>query len=277
MDTENCVILKDFEVLACHGCNPEEKINKQRFLFTAYIYTDIIKAAKTDDIDATISYSAVKKVLKSFCEQNCFDLIETLAVRAADTVLKTFPLAKGIKLIVKKPDAPMSGVFDYVGVQTVREWHRAYLSLGSSEGDRNKYLDFAVEKLKADGNIKNVKESTRYETPPYGEVAQGMFINSCVECDTLYSPRQLLECVNKIEAEGGRVRAERWGDRTLDIDIVFYDDLIVEEKDLCIPHPDMHNRMFVIEPLMDFCPNKMHPVLKKRISEFFYGIMPLDD
>lgn len=271
------IIIKDFEVLACHGCNAEEKINPQRFLFEVCAYTDFSEAAKTDDIEKTASYSAIKKTLKRVCEQNCFDLIETLASRCAEEILLEFDCLKGVDVTVKKPDAPMSGTFDYVAVGTAKFWHRAYLSLGSSEGDKNKYLDFAVQSLKKDGNIKNVRESKRYETPPYGEVAKNWFLNSCVECDTLYTPKQLLAAINRIEEDGGRVRLEHWADRTLDIDIVFYDDLIAEDKNLCIPHPDMHNRMFVIEPLMDLCPNKLHPVLKKRIHEFFYGVMPLGD
>ena len=89
------ITLKDFEVVACHGVNPEEKVNPQRFLFTAEIYTDFSKCAKNDDLTQTISYSAVKKTLRSFCENNCFDLIETLAKRSALILLKTYPLASG--------------------------------------------------------------------------------------------------------------------------------------------------------------------------------------
>lgn len=97
------ITLKDFEVVACHGVNPEEKVNPQRFLFTAEIYTDFSKCAKNDDLTQTISYSAVKKTLKSFCENNCFDLIETLAKRSASLLLKTYPLASGVNSPSKSP------------------------------------------------------------------------------------------------------------------------------------------------------------------------------
>ena len=266
------IILKDYEVVACHGVNPEEKINPQRFLFTAEIYTDFSKCAKNDDLTQTISYSAVKKTLKSFCENNCFDLIETLAKRGAYLLLKTYPLASGVKLTVKKPDAPMSGTFDYVAVSTELWWHEAYLALGSNQGDRNAYLDFAIERMLADDNFKDVVESNRICTEPYGNVATEQFVNSAVKCKTLYTPHELLDAIAQIEEDGDRVRKERWGNRTLDIDVLFYDDEIIEDNDLCVPHPDMQNRAFVLSPLCELCPNKVHPVLRKRVFELSGGV-----
>lgn len=262
----NKIILKDFEVKACHGCNPEEKTNPQRFLFTAEIFYDFSQAAKNDDLTKTISYSDVKKTLKSFCENNCFDLIETLATRSAELLLKKYPCQK-VVLTLKKPDAPMSGVFDYAAVQVEKEWHEVYLALGSNLGDKNAYLDFAISRLKADDNIKDVKESSRYSTAPYGGVAAGEFVNSAVKISTLYSPFELLSVISQIETDGERVRSERWGNRTLDIDVIFYDDCVISANDLCVPHIDMQNRAFVLEPLCELCPNKLHPILKKRVCE----------
>lgn len=266
------VIIENFEVLACHGVNPEEKINKQRFVFCASLGIDVSRAAADDDLNATVNYAAVKKHIQKFCEGNCFDLIETLASRLAEDILKAFPLAREIELTVKKPDAPMSGRFDYVAVSVSKAWHKAYLALGSSEGDRNGYLDFAVRELDKDSNFANIKESRRIETQPYGGVAKEMFLNSAVECDTLYSPRQLLEAVQKIEQSGRRVREKHWGDRTLDIDILFFDSCVIDEKDLCIPHPDMENRTFVLSPLAELCPNKVHPLLRVRVRDLLFSL-----
>ncbi|MCM1306022.1 MAG: 2-amino-4-hydroxy-6-hydroxymethyldihydropteridine diphosphokinase [Bacteroides sp.] len=261
------IILKDFEVLACHGVNPEEKVNKQRFIFTAELDVDFERAAELDDINETVSYAAVKKAIKAFCEDNCFDLIETLAARLAERLLKDFPLARRVELTVKKPDAPMSGKFEYAGVRVAREWHKVYLALGSSEGDKSGYLDFAIAALEADDNFKDIRESSRIASEPYGGVAKGEFLNSAVECDTLYSPRKLLSVLHAIEKNGGRVRGERWGDRTLDIDIIFYDDCVISLPDLCVPHPDMQNRYFVLAPLCELNPNIVHPLLNRRIGE----------
>jgi len=261
------IIIKDLEALACHGVNPEEKINKQRFLFSVELDEDFEEAAFRDDVDYTVSYAAVKKYIQAFCEGNCFDLIETLAARLAENILIEFPRANAIELTVKKPDAPMSGKFDYVAVRVKRKRTRVYLALGSSEGDRNGYLDLAIDSLKGDKHFTNVKESGRLLTQPYGGVAKGEFLNSVVECDTVYAPAKLLEALQSIEKEGGRVRKERWGDRTLDIDIIFFVDEVVGSADLCVPHPDMQNRLFVLEPLAELCPNKLHPLLKKRVRD----------
>ena len=263
------IILKDFEVLACHGVNPEEKLQKQRFLFTVILQTDFSKAAETDDLEKTISYAAVKKLVKAFCEGNCFDLIETLCSRLAISILKEFEMASAVEVLVKKPDAPMSGKFEYAGVRTKRKRTKVYLALGSSEGDRNAYLDFAINALKSDGGFFKIKESSRIETKPYGGVAKGIFINSAVECETIYTARELLCKIGEIEKAGGRIRKEHWGDRTLDIDILFFGDEVIEDDDLCVPHPDMTNRDFVLAPLFELCPNKVHPLLKKRVRDLY--------
>ena len=128
-------------------------------------------------------------------------------------------------------------------------------------------LEIAISRLKADDNIKDVKESSRYSTAPYGGVATGEFVNSAVKISTLYSPFELLSVISQIETDGERVRSERWGNRTLDIDVIFYDDCVISANDLCVPHIDMQNRAFVLEPLCELCPNKLHPILKKRVCE----------
>lgn len=266
------IILKDFEVLACHGVNPEEKVNEQRFVFTAKLGLDVGAAAESDDLSKTVSYADVKKEIKAFCENNCFDLIETLASKLAVRILKRFPIAREIELTVKKPDAPMSGKFDYAAICVRRAWHRVYLALGSNEGDRNAYLDFAISQLRTDDNFANIRESSRMISEPYGGVAQGEFVNSAVECDTVYGKDRLLERIHDIEQKGGRIRKERWGDRTLDIDVIFYDNEVTEDDNLIIPHPDMHNRIFVLKPLCELCPNKVHPLLNKRVRNLFLSL-----
>jgi len=270
---DDMVILKDFEVLACHGVNPEEKVNKQRFLFTVKVELDFFEAAKSDDVSKTVSYSAIKKLVKAFAENNCFDLIETLAVRLAEEILLAFPLAKSVEIELKKPDAPMSGKFDYAAVKVKRSRHKVYAALGSSIGDRKGYLDFAIKKLKEDKRISGVRESGRIVTEPYGGVAKEEFLNSAAAFDTLYSPFGLLELFHSIESEAGRKRDTHFADRTLDMDIIFYDDEIIETDELCVPHIDMQNRFFVLKPLSELCPNKLHPVLKKRVIELLHAVL----
>lgn len=261
------ILIENYEVVALHGVNPEEKVNPQRFLISCELETDFSKASKSDDLDQTASYSAVCKLIKSFVGENSFDLIETIAVRLSKRILLAFPVVKGVKVVVKKPDAPMKGVFDWVGVSTELRWHRTYLGLGSNMGDRVRYLDFAIDEIKADDNFRNLRESTRIESEPYGGIADMVFLNSVVEVETLYTPHELLKVVNEIERKGDRVRKERWGNRTLDVDILFYDDIIVDSPDLAIPHPDTHNRDFVLNPLKELNENMMHPFLRLRVKD----------
>lgn len=259
--------MKDFEVLACHGVNPEEKANPQRFVISVEIFADISAAAESDDLNKTVSYSAVKKLVARFATQNSFDLIETLAARLAEEMLKSFELAQGVCVKVKKPDAPMSGKFDYAAVKTELRWHKIYLSLGSNESDREAHLDFAVNALCGDPAFKNVRESGRIVTAPYGGAADKPFLNSVVDADTYLAPERLLNKLHDIEAADGRTREVRWGNRTLDIDIIFYDDIIYDKNGLSIPHYDMINRDFVLKPLVELAPYKVHPLLGKRVCE----------
>lgn len=144
--------------------------------------------------------------------------------------------------------------------------HRIFLSLGSNLGNRENSLKKAIEKLK-DNNIKVIKKSSVIETEPYGFKDQGKFLNLVLEAETDYNPEELLELILRIEEGLGRKREEKWGPRVIDIDIIFYNSLIIDEPNLKIPHSDMHNRFFVLKPLSEIAPDYIHPILKKTIKE----------
>lgn len=261
------ILIENYEVKTCHGVNPEEKVEPQRFLISCELYCDFSEAVQNDDIDKTTSYASVCKLIKAFFCDNCFNLLETLAYGTAERILLAFPLISRADVTVRKPDAPMKGVFDSVGVFVSLLKHEVYLALGSSLGDKEGYLDFAVQQLSEDKKVLSVTESPRLLTEPYGGAAEERFLNSAVRIETVYSPHQLLNRIHEIEQGGERVRTVRWGDRTLDIDILFYDDTVTDDVDLVIPHTDMQNRVFVLEPLSHLCPNKMHPVLQRRVCD----------
>lgn len=266
------ILIENYEVKACHGVNPEEKIEPQRFLISCELFTPFNEAANDDDINATVSYAAVCKKIKAFFSENCFNLLETLSSRLTRLILLEFPRLEGATVTVKKPEAPMKGTFDYVGVTTSLFWQTAYISLGSNLGDRNAFLDLASNELKSDNYVKNFQESKRIETSPYGGAATETFVNSAARFQTLYTPQELLARLNEIEKKGERVRNTHWGNRTLDLDVIFYGDEIIEDDNLCVPHPDMQNRAFVLSPLNELCPNKLHPVLKKRVCELLSNV-----
>ena len=134
-------------------------------------------------------------------------------------------------------------------------------------GEKEKYIENGIEELRRNKAVKVEKVSTLLVTSPYGGVVQDDFVNGAVKIKTLLTPQELLKELHRIEQKANRVREVHWGPRTLDLDIIFYDKLVYEDDDLIIPHVDMQNRDFVLEPLMELCPNYRHPVLGKTISE----------
>jgi 2-amino-4-hydroxy-6-hydroxymethyldihydropteridine diphosphokinase len=127
---------------------------------------------------------------------------------------------------------------------------RAYLGLGSNQGDRLDRLRRAMEML-GDRGARPVRSSRVYETDPEGGPPQPDYLNAVLEVKTELEPRALLEASLDVEADLGRVRGERWGPRVIDIDILTYGDLRVDEPDLQVPHPRMHERAFVMVPLLE--------------------------
>jgi len=127
--------------------------------------------------------------------------------------------------------------------------HRAFLGMGSNEGDRRRYLADAIESLAG-----VVAVSPLYETDPVGGPPQGPYLNVVVELATSLTPRQLLGVAHRLESAAGRVRTERWGPRTLDVDVLLVGDLRVDDQDLVVPHPRMWERRFVLAPLADLAP-----------------------
>lgn len=124
----------------------------------------------------------------------------------------------------------------------------------------------AIDKLKANG-ITIKKVSSMYETKPWGLEEQPNFINMAIEVETVLSPNELLGMLKKVEEELGRQETVRWGPRIIDLDILFYDDAIIDMHYLRIPHPLLHKRDFVLLPMLEIAPEKIHPVLKKDIRQ----------
>ncbi len=141
-----------------------------------------------------------------------------------------------------------------------------FLSLGSNIGDRKKNLTTAVNKLKENNN-KIEKISSIYETEPVGYKEQNRFFNIVIEIDTGLPPYELLKLILNVEKDMGRERKIHWGPRNIDIDIIFYKNLIINEPNLIIPHKEMHKRNFVLVPMNEIFPDFIHPVFKKSIND----------
>jgi 2-amino-4-hydroxy-6-hydroxymethyldihydropteridine diphosphokinase len=143
----------------------------------------------------------------------------------------------------------------------------AYLGLGSNIGNRIGYIRKSLVALSRLPKTKITKVSSLYETEPYGKKEQPWFINIVVEISTELSPLELFKKCKSIETKFGRQKRERWAEREIDIDILLYDNIVLSTPELQIPHPDMHNRRFVLIPLSEIAPNMIHPIFKKSISE----------
>ena len=139
--------------------------------------------------------------------------------------------------------------------------------MGSNMGNKEDYLLQAVQALEETASCQVEAVSDFLVTKPYGVTDQDDFLNGCLKLRTLLTPRELLDRLHHIEQEAGRERILRWGPRTLDLDILFYDDLILGEADLCIPHVDLPNREFVLRPLCEIAPYLHHPATGKTVRE----------
>ena len=129
--------------------------------------------------------------------------------------------------------------------------NKVYLSLGSNIGNRQEYIESAIELVGKTEGIKILKKSGLYETSPVGYVEQDLFLNAVIKIETDFSAREILKIINKIENELDRKREIRWGPRTIDIDILIFSDKKIDEMDLIIPHKEMLNRLFVLVPLIE--------------------------
>ncbi len=149
---------------------------------------------------------------------------------------------------------------------------RVFLSLGSNLGDRRKSLEKAISLIEADiGNI--LITSAIYETEAWGYKSQNKFLNMALCINTSFLPEDLLKAINKIEQTMGRRKPEAgYSDRPIDVDIIFYDDLVVASEQLSIPHPLMEKRRFVLEPINEIAPDFIHPVLKTTVQSLLNNL-----
>jgi 2-amino-4-hydroxy-6-hydroxymethyldihydropteridine diphosphokinase len=142
-----------------------------------------------------------------------------------------------------------------------RKFEKVVLIIGGKKGDRELLLEKAVQAVSELGKL--TLRSKVYETEAWGGVAKGPFLNQVVEIKTSYSPSVLLARIQQIEIGLGRKREEHWGDRTMDIDIIYFDKRIIDSEELRIPHPFLSERKFVLVPLAEILPDIIHPILGK--------------
>lgn len=266
------ISIKNLEVFAHHGVFPEENKLGQKFLVSAVLYTDTRSAGMTDDLTKSIHYGIVSQKITEFLQQHTYQLIETAAEQLVQELLLTTEHLQAVTLELKKPWAPVGLPLETVSVTITRGWHTACIALGSNMGDKKAYLDGAVKSLSESPCCQVLKVSDYLVTAPYGGVEQDDFLNGCLTMRTLLNPHELLDRLHEIEQDARRERLIHWGPRTLDLDILLYDDLVMEDETLIIPHAEMHLRDFVLKPLAQIAPWVRHPVFGMTVSQMLAQI-----
>ncbi len=252
-----------------HGVFPEENALGQKFVISAVLHTSLYEAGHSDRLEDSLHYGEACCFIKEFTEKNTYKLLESLSERMADALLEKYPQIMQVDIEVKKPWAPIGLHLENVSVEITRKRHRAYIAMGSNMGDKKGYLDTAVKEVDKTPGCRVINVADYILTKPYGGVEQDDFLNSVMEIETFMPPEVLLETLHGIEDAAGRKRTIRWGPRTLDLDIIFYDDEVISTPELTIPHEEMQKRGFVLEPMTQIAPHKRHPLLGKTVKDLW--------
>ena len=259
--------IKDLEIIGFHGAIPEEKVLGQKFVLSFELEVDLRQAGKNDDLTKTVHYGELAQKVEEEFTKTSYDLIEKAAEEICEFVLLNYPLVKKVKLLLKKPWAPTRKHVEYVAVEIERKWNKVYIAAGSNLGDKEETLKEAIYKIDKRKDCVVTKVSNFYTTDPVGYEDQDQFVNCVFEINTLQTPSELMDTLLEVEKDFKRERIIRWGPRTLDLDIIFYNDIISYDEHILIPHPRAHERQFVMKPMCDINPYYVHPIYRKRVMD----------
>jgi dihydroneopterin aldolase / 2-amino-4-hydroxy-6-hydroxymethyldihydropteridine diphosphokinase len=248
-------------VMTVVGVLDHEREAAQPLQLDLVLHVDLADASESDDLADTANYGSVSQAVASAVRESKDLLLERVAGRVCE-ILLDFDRVEAVDVTVIKlrPPIPEDVQSSSVTLHRVRprqgaptrQTHRAIVALGSNLGDREDYLRFAVGELSP-----LVAESQVFETDPIGGPGgQGPYLNMVVAFDTTLDPFALVRRLQRIEAEAGRQRIVHWGARTLDLDLLFYDDATIKSPELTVPHPRYAERRFVLAPLMEVEPER---------------------
>ncbi|MFD2757259.1 2-amino-4-hydroxy-6-hydroxymethyldihydropteridine diphosphokinase [Gulosibacter faecalis] len=258
-----------------HGVFAHERANGQDFFIDAEVWLDTRAAAAADEIDQTVHYGHLMRALYEVAMREPVDLLETLAERLA-AVTFAFAGPQAVRITVHKPQAPVKLRFDDVlisilryrpegprPVESRRPAARAVIALGANLGDREATLRDAFDEIEALDGVWPHLRSSLYETPAlttHGvDESAPAYLNAVMAVHTSLEPHDLLDRLQQIENGHGRVRAERWGSRTLDLDIIEHGGLVLHDATLELPHPRAFERAFVLAPWFEIEPEASLP------------------
>jgi len=243
------------------GVLPHEREIRQPIRVDLDLFVDLHDAGRTDELADTVDYGAVAVQVADALRESKDILLERLADRVAEVAV-SFERVEAVEVTITKVRPPVPENLDHTAVRitrtatdyelTPRVEHTAIVALGSNLGDRQSYLRLAVERL---GTV--TKMSQVYETDPVaGPRGHDAYLNIVVEVRTILDPYAFLRRCRQIEAEGMRQRTVRWGPRTLDVDMLFYEDVTIDDPVLTVPHPRYAERRFVLAPLSEIAPER---------------------
>ena len=242
------ILIDDLRVLTVIGALAHEREIAQPIRIDLSIGVDLHEAGRSDDLAATVHYGLVCERVTELARDSKDILLERLAAKVADVVLE-FDLvdvqSTAVRIVRTRAEAAAPPLVA----------HSAFIALGSNLGDRERYLRFAVSEL---SNV--VAMSQVFETAPVGGPDdQGAYLNMVVQIETPLDPYALIRRCQRIEANALRQRIVHWGPRTLDVDLLFYDDINITSEALTVPHPRIFERRFVLAPLSELAPQLCPP------------------
>jgi len=262
------ILIKDLNLFGYHGVKESEKKDGQNFRFNIEILINQGSFLNDDDIDNTVNYSEVIKLIKRINSDNRFNLLETFSQTVAEDIMKISPLVDKVIVRIEKTSPPIKENLKSVGVEYVLDRKReekdksknkkvdVFLSLGSSVGDRENNLRKAVDMIGDNPHISIIKMSSIYETEPMYIKDQDSFYNIVLytRVDGEISPFEMMGFLKGIEFGFGRKKDIKYGPRIIDIDLLYYGEIVIESDFLTLPHPGIEERKFVLVPLSEIAP-----------------------
>lgn len=249
------VRVHDFCLFGHHGVHEEETRLGQRFYISLEVQADLSTAIAGDDYTQAVCYGQLCQSAERVFQAEPCKLIETLAGRICAAVLADCPAVEDVSVTVRKPSAPVPHVVEDVSVTVARRReHRVGFSLGANLGEREAVLRAAVEALGHQAGLEIDAVSSFYDSAPWGVEDQPPFVNIAALGRTTLSPQAVLGLCKEIEQRLGRVPGRRWGERAVDIDLLFHSKGAVDHPLLKLPHAHLFDRAFVLEPLAELEP-----------------------
>jgi dihydroneopterin aldolase/2-amino-4-hydroxy-6-hydroxymethyldihydropteridine diphosphokinase len=254
------------------GALPHEREIRQPIRVDLELRVDLHDAGRSDELADTVHYGEVASRVVETMQESKDVLLERLADRVAEVVVG-FERVEQVEVTVTKLRPPVPENLQHTAVRirrsaadyelSPRVEHTAIVALGSNLGDREGYLRLAIDRL---GTVTRLSDV--YETDPVGGPEnQGAYLNMVAEVRTILDPYALLRRCRQIEAEAMRQRTVRWGPRTLDVDLLFYEDVTIDDPVLTLPHPRVGERRFVLAPLADVAPERCPDGWRERLAD----------